>query len=286
LLFSARTSRPLHPALIRQLETCFGRLDDIPADCLPLVELINDSYHQADIDLQAAQRDTEEQVLERTRELESAHAKLRQAQKMEAVGQLAGGIAHDFNNLLTAIMGYCELVLDRVRGDDSLRSDVEEIRKAGQRASRLTRQLLAYSRKQVLQPQVMDLNQVVIELEQMLSRVLREDIRLELQTDPTLAHTKADKGQVEQLLMNLVVNSSDAMPQGGILRIRTANVYLDEQFVRRHAGAIAGAYVSVAVEDTGCGMDPEILAHVFEPFLRRRAPERERDWVSPPCTAS
>src|SRR6185369_13780858 len=114
----------------------------------------------------------------------------------------AGGIAHDFNNLLTAIMGYCELVLDRVRGDDNLRSDVEEIRRAGQRASRLTSQLLAYSRKQVLQPQVMDLNQVVIEIDQMLSRVIREDIRLELHTDPMLARTKADKGQVEQLLMN------------------------------------------------------------------------------------
>jgi PAS domain S-box-containing protein len=197
-----------------------------------------------------------------------------QAQKMEAIGRLAGGIAHDFNNLLTAILGYSELILDRIHDNPDLTADVEEIRKAGERASRLTHQLLASSRKQVLLPQVLDLNQVAVEVEHMLNRVIGEDIRLEVTTASSLRHIKADQGQVEQVLMNLAVNARDAMPCGGVLRIATANADLDESFARHHDGALPGRYVSLSVADTGCGMDRETLAHVFEPFFTTKGPGR------------
>jgi len=195
-----------------------------------------------------------------------------QAQKMEAIGQLAGGIAHDFNNLLTAIIGYSDLVLDRVRDQPDIAADVEEIGKAGERASCLTHQLLAFSRKQVLMPQVLDLNQVVRDFSTMLSRVIRDDIRFDIVAAPSLGRTKADPGQLEQVLMNLAVNAADAMPQGGTLTIETANAVLDSAFVRRHAGSEPGHYVSLVVKDTGCGMAPEVLAHVFEPFFTTKGP--------------
>jgi len=190
-----------------------------------------------------------------------------QAQKMEAVGRLAGGIAHDFNNLLTAILGYCELLTDRVRDDLSLMSDIEEIQKAGERASRLTRQLLAFSRKQPLASQVLDLNDVVADLEKMLSRVIGEDIRFEIDPGKSLGPVKADPGQMEQLLMNLVINARDAMPKGGRIRLSTGNAVIDREFARRHEGAVQGQYVRIVVDDTGCGMTPDVLAHVFEPFF-------------------
>jgi two-component system cell cycle sensor histidine kinase/response regulator CckA len=190
-----------------------------------------------------------------------------QAQKMEAIGRLAGGIAHDFNNLLTAIMGYSELVLERASQDAALASDVDEIRKAGERASRLTRQLLAFSRQQVLEPRILDLNAVVKDLHNMLERLIGEDVEIDVVTQPDLESVKADPGQIDQLILNLVVNARDAMPQGGRLRVTTANVTLDQESARRHDGAAPGRYVSVAISDTGCGMPPEVLAHVFEPFF-------------------
>jgi signal transduction histidine kinase len=199
-------------------------------------------------------------------------AELRQSHKMEAVGRLAGGIAHDFNNVLTAILGYCELALDRVQGDQSLAADLEEIRTAGERASRLTRQLLAYSRKQVLVPQVINLNQIVLDLEKLLRRVIREDIRLEISAPGRLRHAKADPGQVEQVITNLVVNARDAMPRGGTIRIATENADVDEQFARLHEGMRPGRYVSVSVADDGDGMTPDVLAHIFEPFYTTKAP--------------
>ncbi len=195
-----------------------------------------------------------------------------QAQKMDAIGQLAGGIAHDFNNLLTAILGYSELVLPRLCDRPELAADVEEIRKAGERASRLTHQLLAFSRKQLMVPQVLDLNLVVGDLSNMLSRVISEDIRLDIVAAPSLGRTKADPSQMEQVLMNLVVNARDAMPQGGTLTIQTANAVLDAAFVRRQGGAAPGHYVSLVVTDTGCGMTPDVLAHVFEPFFTTKGP--------------
>jgi PAS domain S-box-containing protein len=197
-----------------------------------------------------------------------------QAQKMEAIGQLAGGIAHDFNNLLTAIIGYSDLVLDRVRDQPDIAADVEEIRKVGERASCLTHQLLAFSRRQLLMPQVLDLNQVVRDFNKMLSRVISDDIRFDIVAAPSLGRTRADLCHLEQLLMNLVVNARDAMPQGGTLTIETANAVLDSEFVRRHMGSEPGHYVSLTVKDTGCGMAPEVVAHVFEPFFTTKGPAK------------
>jgi PAS domain S-box-containing protein len=197
---------------------------------------------------------------------------LQQARKMEAIGRLAGGIAHDFNNLLTAILGYSELLLERVQHDPSMAADLEEIRKAGERAGRLTRQLLAFSRRQVLLPQTLDLNHVVLDLDRMLSRIIGEDVRLELLTGACLDKTKADPGQVEQILMNLVINARDAMPQGGALRVRTDNATIDAEFTKRHKGSTPGRYVLLEVQDTGSGMGPDVLAHVFEPFFTTKGP--------------
>jgi len=194
------------------------------------------------------------------------------AQKMDAMGQLAGGIAHDFNNLLTVLIGYSELVLDRIPDRPDVAADIEEIRKAGERASQLTRRLLMFSRKQPLAPQVLDLNQVVGSFEKMLRRIISEAIRLEIVAAPSLGRTKVDPGEVEQLLMNLVVNARDAMPQGGTLTIATANVVLDREFTRGHVGAEPGRYVSLTVQDTGCGMKPDVLARVFEPFFTTKGP--------------
>ncbi len=191
---------------------------------------------------------------------------LRQAQKMEAVGRLAGGIAHDFNNILTAITGYAGLLLEDLAGDDARRADVDEIRRAAERAAALTRQLLAFSRQQVLAPRVLDLNELVTNLDKMLRRLIGEDMELVTVPAPDLGAIRADPGQLEQVLVNLVVNARDAMPEGGRLTIETANVTLDEEYARLHAPAVPGRYVLLAVSDTGMGMDPETRSHIFEPF--------------------
>jgi signal transduction histidine kinase/CheY-like chemotaxis protein len=204
-------------------------------------------------------------MLEREREREQ---RLRQSQKMEAVGRLAGGIAHDFNNLLTAIIGYSQFIQMRLAEEDPLIREVEEIQKASHRAAALTRQLLAFSRKQVLQPKVIDLNTVVSDMEKMLGRLIGEDIELISFPDPELGRVKADPSQVEQVLLNLVVNARDAMPRGGKLIIQTANVVLDESYARTRLGSIApGRFVMLAVTDTGSGMDRETMSHIFEPFF-------------------
>jgi nitrogen-specific signal transduction histidine kinase/ActR/RegA family two-component response regulator len=195
-----------------------------------------------------------------------------QAQKMEAFGQLAGGIAHDFNNLLTVIIGFSELAIDRAATMPDLAADMKQVREAGERAAQLTRQLLAFSRKQAWTPHVLDLNEAVADFQKMVRRIVREDIHLEITAAPALRHTKADRGQIDQLLMNLVVNARDAMPRGGELTIATANVTLDAHFVRQHVGAAPGKYVSLTVHDTGCGMTPEVLARIFEPFFTTKGP--------------
>ena len=194
-------------------------------------------------------------------------AQLRQAQKIEAVGQLAGGIAHDFNNLLTIVSGYCQLLAERMEVESPLQGYVEEIKKAGDRAVSLTRQLLAFSRRQVLQPQPLDLNAVVSNMEKMLRRLIGEDIELKIMLLPDLSRVKADPGQIEQVILNLAINSRDAMPEGGELTVETANLELDASYTQRHAEIIPSRYVMLAVSDTGLGMDAATQARIFEPFF-------------------
>jgi len=194
-------------------------------------------------------------------------ARLRQSQKMEAVGRLAGGVAHDFNNLLTIILGHTDLLLSKLQDDKSLHKSAEQIASAGERATALTRQLLAFSRKQILEPTVLDLNAIARDMETMLRRLIGEDIRLETVTQPDLGRVLADRGQIEQVIMNLVVNARDAMPNGGKLTIETANVALEEDYALDRPGARPGEYVMLAVSDTGVGMDAETKAHLFEPFF-------------------
>ncbi len=190
-----------------------------------------------------------------------------QAQRMEAIGQLAGGVAHDFNNLLTIITGYGQLLLERLRPEDPLSGYVAEIQKAGNRAATLTRQLLAFSRQQVVVPQVLDLNAVIRDTEKMLKRLIGEDIDLTTHLDPRLGQVKADLGHIEQVIMNLVVNARDAMPRGGKLTIETANVNLDQSYARVHLAVVPGPYTMLAVSDTGCGMDADTQSRIFEPFF-------------------
>src|SRR5262245_38695904 len=192
---------------------------------------------------------------------------LRQAQKMEAVGRLAGGVAHDFNNLLTAILGYCNLMLDDMPRDDGMRQDLEEIKSAGERAAALTRQLLAFSRRQMLQPQVVDLNALVHQLEKLLRRLISEDVELVTTLAPSLPTVKVDPASVEQVLVNLAVNARDAMPDGGRLTIETSAVQLNSSYVGRHPAIMPGPYVMLAISDTGLGMDAATRARIFEPFF-------------------
>jgi hypothetical protein len=228
-----------------------GRIIDLPGFNLPGVEVIV------------------EDVTER-RHLED---QLRQVQKMEAIGRLAGGIAHDFNNLLTAILGYSALLRERVTQPD-LVSDVEEIRKAGERASTLTRQLLTFSRKQALEPRTIDLNTLVANLEKMLRRIIGEDIRLETALSPSVGLVRADPGQLEQVVINLVVNARDAMASGGVLSLQTAMTTLPSEFLGTSGEDPSPSYVVLTVTDTGCGMPADVRARMFEPFFTTKEPGR------------
>jgi PAS domain S-box-containing protein len=202
-------------------------------------------------------------VSERARLLEQ----LNQAQKMEAVGRLAGGVAHDFNNLLTAIIGYCDYSMLSLDDSGTLKKNLEEIKKAGNRAAALTQQLLAFSRRQVMRPRILDLNQLISNLEKLLRRLLGEDIALETRFDAELGSVLADPGQIEQVIMNLCINSRDAMPRGGRITMDTANVSLDSSRRENRFTVTRGDYVRLRITDTGSGMDKEIKSHLFEPFF-------------------
>ena len=236
------------------------------------IAVANADRHYADDDLDLLKRLAAiyTMAIERQRTEEERariQEQLRQSQKLEAVGQLAGGVAHDFNNLLTVINGFSELAMSRLNPLDPLRQEIEEIRKAGDRAAALTQQLLAFSRRQLLKPKLIDLNAAVADMEKMLRRLIGEDIALATVLDPHLGKVKADPGQVQQVIVNLAVNARDAMPGGGRLTIETKNVELDEQHLVEDPLVQPGPYVVVSVSDTGTGMSKKILNHIFEPFF-------------------
>jgi signal transduction histidine kinase len=199
--------------------------------------------------------------------LRKTEEQLRHAQKMEAVGRLAGGVAHDFNNLLSVILSYAEILLGDLKPVEPMRDEVEQIRKAARRAADLTQQLLSFSRQQVLEPKVIDLNEVFVGMEKMFQRIIGVDIQMVLSCAAGLGRMRADPGSIEQVIMNLVVNARDAMPLGGKLTMETANVMIDEESARDHLGTKAGPHVMLAVSDTGIGMDRATQARIFEPFF-------------------
>ncbi|HET8933844.1 MAG TPA: ATP-binding protein [Polyangiales bacterium] len=252
------------------------------------VSLCFEEVGELSLQLEQLQRDWHVRVRERTAELEHvndrllreiadhmrtgkqlalAQEQLSHAQRLEAVGRLAGGIAHDFNNMLSVVLGYSLSMIETLPESSTMRADLEEIKRAGERATELTRQLLAFGRQQVLNPKVLDLNEVISEVERMLSRVLGEDIELVTKLTSPLWKVKVDRGQIEQVLTNLMVNARDAMPQGGKLTIESAHAVFDESYVREHPGAATGPHVVLAVSDTGSGMDKQTQARAFEPFF-------------------
>jgi signal transduction histidine kinase len=265
------------------LET-FDRLSEI-ANAIPIVVLT--SHDDDALAMQAVQRGaqdylvkstTDAQLLQRSiryacdraewrRDIIEREAELRQVHKMEAVGRLAGGVAHDFNNVLTAIFGYADLLLDQFSADDPRRADVQEIRRSAERAAALTRQLLAFSRKQTMQPQVLNLDDVIESFHKLLDRLVGEDVALVIRRSSDLWPVRADPGQIEQVLMNLAANARDAMPEGGSLTVDTANVLIEQEDARNRPGLRPGAYVTMTVVDTGVGVPESVIPHMFEPFF-------------------
>jgi len=201
-------------------------------------------------------------------ERKKLETQLHQSQKMDAIGRLSGGVAHDFNNLLGLIIGYAEVLQERIAESDSLRGCVQQILKASSQGASLTRQLLAFSRQQVLAPKALSLNTVIVDVEKMLRRLIGEDVELITDLDPQLGNVRADQGQIEQVILNLAVNARDAMPKGGKLMLKTANAQIDDDMARQHSfPVLTGSYVILTVSDTGTGIDPRIQQKIFEPFF-------------------
>jgi PAS domain S-box-containing protein len=248
-----------------QMERRYTRKDGSPVWGLVNVSLFRNERGDPDFAIFMIEDITERKRLEN---------QLLQSQKMETVGRLAGGIAHDFNNLLTVLSGYAQLSLLALGEDAPLRGNLVEIKKATERASALTHQLLAFSRRQVMDMKVIDLNTVLKDLDKMLRRIIGEDIELKTILAGNLGRVKTDPGQIEQVILNLVVNARDAMPKGGILLLETTNVELDEGYARYHIGVAPGRYVLLSVTDTGCGMSAEVREHIFEPFFTTKAKDK------------
>jgi signal transduction histidine kinase len=217
--------------------------------------------------LRAFQQTLEQRVEDRTAELHRTEDQLRQAQKLEAIARLAGGIAHDFNNLLTIVIGQSDLLLEELPESATGRAELQQIKRAGERAASLTHQLLAFSRQQVLEPKLLDLNEVLRGVEPMIGRLVGEDVDITLDLHSGLGTVRADHGQLEQVVMNLVVNARDALPEGGKLTVETADVVLDEHYCDQHPGVAPGPYVMLAVSDNGLGMDEATQSRIFEPFF-------------------
>ena len=251
------------------LETVRMRHDGTMVECLVSVSPVR-AEDGTIVGLASTGRDFTESVVT-ARQRERLERELQQAQRLESVGQLAGGVAHDFNNLIAVIMNYAEFVADELGDRPALRKDVEEIRRAAERAATLTRQLLIFSRREVAHPEILDVNSVVGETRKLLERTIGENIELVTTTASDLWAVLADRGQVEQVLMNLAVNARDAMPQGGRLAIETKNADLDEEFVSSKVGLVTGPYVRISVADTGQGMTPEVADRAFEPFFTTKA---------------
>jgi PAS domain S-box-containing protein len=243
---------------VKDIEMAWKKKDDTSITVRCSGRRINDENGAPAYFAVFAEDVTEKRVLER---------QLRMAQKMEAIGRLSGGIAHDFNNLLGVIIGYSRVLKRALGAGNALCEHALEIEKAGERAASLTKQLLAFSRQQVLTPAILDLNTLASDMQGMLPRLLGEDIQVSLELDPELGSVKADQSQIEQIIMNLAVNARDAMPMGGKLKIQTTNVELDQTYTRNHSGSKIGDYVLLAVTDTGAGMDAATLTHIFEPFF-------------------
>jgi PAS domain S-box-containing protein len=252
------TELPAHTEEIKDVEMEWKRQDGTPITVRCSGRRINDENAVPAYFEVFAEDVTEKRVLEK---------QLRMAQKMEAIGRLSGGIAHDFNNLLGVIIGYSRVLKKALGTNAELSEHALEIEKAGQRAASLTKQLLAFSRQQVLTPAILNLNTLARDMQGMLPRLLGEDIEVTLDLDGDLGSVKADQSQLEQVIMNLAVNARDAMPSGGKLKIKTSNVELDQAYVRNHPGSRPGSYVLLSVTDTGTGMDAGTLTHIFEPFF-------------------
>jgi len=242
--------------------------------CISLAALEPNKFTDEQLRLTRSVADQVSGVLARIRldeERRQLEAQYHQAQKMEAIGKLTGGVSHDFNNILTVIMGVTDLMAVQQGPGSPLRARLKQVQDATLRAADLVRQLLAFSRQQVLQPQVLNLNAVIANFEKMLRRVIGEDIALRTRFEPELGQIKADPGQIEQVLMNLVVNARDAMPTGGNLTVETDNFYIDDDYARRHVGVTPGPYVRLVVSDNGMGMDADTQARIFEPFFTTKA---------------